>query len=206
MKNKKIHSFSRPFAKEHSVNEAAILKFIAYKVRENGNEREGRLWYYGSIKDIAASIPYISASAIDANLVKMEKKGLVEFSKYNKWPEDRTRWYHVPQPFIDDVEKKTLKFNSDVAVNHGIPAAVILENLRYWLRRKLKKSTGIEVSHEMSPTKLKTVMPFSEAAIKKALADLVKAEVIVKTSATKPEYSLPPDEMMALRLTVKLKN
>lgn len=199
------HSFSRTFAREHSVNEAVILKFVAAKVRKSNNIQDEKPWYYNPISKIAEMIPAISAAAIDANLVKMEKKGLVEFGNFNKMPQDRTRWYHVPKPFVKDVEKDLITFDVRIAMKQGIPASVIYHNLKYWLQTELAKTKGTDVAHEMSPTKLKEILPFSEAAIKKALAKLVKDNLILKTSATKPEYTLPQDELNALRLESKLR-
>ena len=203
--NKNYHSFSRSFAHQNSVNEAVILKFIAAKVRSSNNIKDDKQWYFGPIKDIAKKIPAISSSAIDANLVKMEKKGHVEFGNGNKLSFDRTRWYHVPEPFVNDVENDLITFDIRVAQDHGIPTAAIYHNLRYWLQTQMRKTKGIDVTQEMSPTKLAGVLPFSQAGIKKALAHLVEKGLIIKTSATKPEYTLPHDALQALRLETKLR-
>jgi DNA-binding HxlR family transcriptional regulator len=48
-------------------------------------------------------------------------------------------------------------------------------------------------------------LPFSESTIKATLKTLVEKGVILKTSKTKPEYTLPPNEMMDLRREAKLK-
>ncbi len=206
MPRRKIHSFSRSFAQDHSVNEAVILKYVAYKVGRSKNWQDEKQWYYGSIKELQEKIPYISSSAIDANIRKMGTTPLLEIGNYNHWKQDRTRWFHVPKETRNEVESDLIKFDHEDAVHHGIPAAVLLLNLRYWIMRKLKKSQDTNVVHEMSPAALSNLLPYSESTIKATLKTLVEKGVILKTSTTKPEYTLPPNEMQDLRREAKLKS
>jgi len=214
MPRRKYPSFSRSFARDHSVNAAVILKYLAYKVRRSNNWHDEKQWYYGSTKALQKQFPYISASAIDANIRKMGKTSMLEIGNYNLWTQDKTRWFHVPKEFRNAVESDLIKFDSDDAGYHGITAAVLLHNLRYWIRRKLKKSQDTDVVHEMSPSALskikpttgRSILPFSESTIKATLKTLVEKGVILKTSETKPEYTLPPSEMQELRREAKLKS
>jgi Fe2+ or Zn2+ uptake regulation protein len=121
----------------------------------------------------------------------MEAAKLIEIGKFNKWAHDRTQWFHVPQPNLDDAEKDLIMFDVKVAVAHGLPEAVLITNLRYFLHQKLKKMKG-PYEHEMSPTTLATLLPFfSKQTIKRALTTLKKAGLIIKVSKTKPIYTLP---------------
>jgi hypothetical protein len=214
MSQRKFPSFSRSFAQEHTVNEAVILKYLAYKVGHSKNWRDGKQWFYGSTKALKKTFPYISASAIDANIRKLGKTPMLEIGNYNHWSQDKTRWFHVPKEARNAAMRDTITFESDDAVHHGIPAAVLLHNLRHNLRRKLKKSEGTNVVHEMSPAVLskikpttgRSILPFSESTIKATLKVLVIKGVILKTSKTKPEYTLPPNEMQDLRREAKLKS
>ena len=200
----KIISFSRTFARNNSVNEAIILKYLGYKTRKSTNERDGRKWYYASTKGLAKQFPYLSPSAIDTNIRKMDAKCKLEVSNYNRMLIDRTRWFSVTAPAIDDVERHLIKFDQAVAVKHGVTAAVLMFNLEYWIKRKLKKANGAEVNHVMSPALLATIQPFSASTIKDNLHYLVTEGLIIKTSPTKPEYTLPPDRLLALRREAKL--
>lgn len=214
MSQRKFPSFSRSFAQEHTVTEAVILKHLAYKVGRSKNWRDDKQWFYESTKELQKKFPYFSSSAIDANIRKMGKKPILEIGNYNPWKQDRTRWFHVPKEFRNAVESDTITFNSDDAVHHKITAAVLLHNLRHNLKRKLKKSEGTNVVHEMSPAVLskikpttgRSILPFSESTIKATLKTLVEKGVILKTSTTKPEYTLPPSEMQDLRREAKLKS
>lgn len=213
MSQRKFPSFSRSFAQEHTVNEAVILKYLAYKVGRSKNWHDEKQWYYGSTKELQEKMPYISSSAIDANIRKMGKTPMLEIGNYNPWSQDRTRWFHVPKEARNALESDTITFNSDDAVHHGITAAVLLHNLRHNLKKELKKSQDTDVAHEMSPAALskiqpktgRSILPFSESTIKATLKTLVEKGVILKTSKTKPEYTLPPSEMMDLRREAKLK-
>ncbi len=206
MPRHKFHSFSRSFAQEHTVNEAVILKYLAYKVGRSNNWRQEKQWYYGSTKKLQEKIPYISSSAIDANIRKMGKKPILEIGNHNKWRQDKTRWFHVPKEARNAVASDLIKFDHEDAVHHGIPAAVLLFNLRYFIKLKLRKSQDTNVVHEMSPAALSNLLPFSESTIKAKLKTLEKKGVILKTSKTKPEYTLPPSEMQGLRREAKLKS
>ena len=130
---------------------------------------------------------------------------MLKIGNYNKWKQDKTRWFHVPKPTSDEVEKDTVCFVPDDACRHGIKAAVLLYNLRYWIKIKLKRSQDTDVVHEMSPAALSKVLPFPESTIKATLKKLVKNKAILKTSNTKPEYTLHPSEMQELRREAKLK-
>lgn len=206
MPRRKIHSFSRSFAQDHSVKEAVILKYVAYKVCRSNNWRDEKQWYYGSTKELQEKLPYISSSAIDANIRKMGETPMLEIGNYNHWNQDRTRWFHVPKEYQNAATSDLISFDSDDAVHHGIPAAVLLFNLRYFIKLKLRKSQDTNVVHEMSPAALSNLLPFSESTIKATLNALVEKGVILKTSETKPEYILPPSEMQDLRREAKLKS
>jgi hypothetical protein len=196
MSQRKFPSFSRSFAQEYTVNEAVILKYLAYKVGRSKNWHDGKQWYYGSTKALQKQFPYISASAIDANIRKMGKTSALEIGNHNHWKQDRTRWFHVPKVTRDEVFKgKMIRFDADDAKRHGITAAVLLQNVRYHLKKKLRKSQDTDVAHEMSPAALskikpttgRSILPFSESTIKATLKALVEKGVILKVSKTKPE-------------------
>ncbi len=200
------HSFSKSFALAHTVHEAVILKHLAYKVAHSNKWRNDKQWYYDSTKELAKKMPYLSPSAIDSNIRKLGKKPALEIGCFNKWKQDKTRWFHVPIETRNQVDKDLIRFDPDDAQAHGISAAVLLFNLRFWIKKKLKKATDTNVAHEMSPSALSKHLPYSISTIKAALKTLEKAGAIVRTSPTKSEFSLPPFEMQQLRREAKLKS
>ncbi|MBK8037625.1 MAG: hypothetical protein IPK22_10870 [Verrucomicrobiaceae bacterium] len=213
MSQRKFPSFSRSFAQEHTVTEAVILKHLAYKVGRSKNWRDDKQWFYESTKELQKKF-HTLALPPSTRISGRWAKAILEIGNYNPWKQDRTRWFHVPKEFRNAVESDTITFNSDDAVHHKITAAVLLHNLRHNLKRKLKKSEGTNVVHEMSPAVLskikpttgRSILPFSESTIKATLKTLVEKGVILKTSTTKPEYTLPPSEMQDLRREAKLKS
>ena len=192
LKRPVAHGFPRAIAKVYGAKAATVLRHLAHKVRKSTKERDGKRWTYNPLTELSKkSFPYIPPSTLGVLLKEMEAVKLIEIGKFNKWAHDRTQWFHVPQPNLDDAEKDLIMFDVKVAVAHGLPEAVLITNLRYFLTSKvLKKKPPYE--HEMSPTALATLLPmFSKQTIKRALTTLKKAGLIIKVSKTKPIYTLP---------------
>lgn len=195
-----VHSFSRPFAKEHGVTAAVLLKHLAYKVGESKNKREGKYWYYNAAKKLQAKLPYLSASTISAQAKSLQNKGLLEIGNFNKWKQDKTQWYHVADEVRAEVEEELIRFDAEVAKEVGVTAAVIHFNLCHFIRLQIKKKVK-HPQHTMSPQELaQNHLPFlSESAIKKALAKLVKEKLIVKLKTPRSTYCLPEEDLVILR-------
>jgi len=194
----KPHYFSRKFAEEHGVKEAIVLKFLAHKVRRSKNVRNDKKWFFDPIRELAHRYPYIPKSTMDKILKRLESKKLLEIDNFNRRRYDRTGWYTVPQDALDAVEKRPLiKVDVEVANELGIPAGVLIENLRYWVEtkaKKRKKGDTTAVYHEMSPARLAIDLPcFAPSTIKRALKALVESSVprIVKHPTLKATYTLP---------------
>lgn len=186
-----VHQFPRAYATEFGVNEAIILKWLAHKTRKSKNYRDGKAWMYNPISKIAEQFPYLSRSSVAGSLKNLQTTGLVLTGNYNKWKQDKTKWYHVPQPHLDAVEQDLINFDILEAGEHGVPSAILLQNLRYWLQKQLKKKVT-EPTQEMSPTSLSRLMLFlSKSTVKRALTELTAKGIIVKAHATKPLYTFP---------------
>ncbi|MBI5821360.1 MAG: hypothetical protein HZA88_20525 [Verrucomicrobia bacterium] len=192
-----LHYFSRKFAEEHGVKEAIVLKFLAHKVRRSKNVRNDKKWFFDPIRELAHRYPYIPKSTMDKILKRLESKKLLEIDNFNRRGYDRTGWYTVPQDALDAVEKRPLiKVDVEVANELGIPAGVLIENLRFWVQQKAKKrkrGDTTTIYHEMSPARLAIDLPcFDLSTIKRALKSLVKSSVprIVKHPTLKALYTL----------------
>ncbi len=192
-----VHSFSRSFAREHGVTGAIVLKHIAYKVRTSKNKRDEKLWHYNSAKKLAQKIPYLSASTISAVVRELQENNVLEIGNHNKRRADRTLWFHVTEEVCAEVEMDIIRFDSEVAKKHGILSAVLHFNLRHFLKNQ-RIQPGKSPSHVMSASKLSELLPFSESAIKKALARLVDAKVIIKCADARATYTFPDEVLKAL--------
>lgn len=200
-----VHSFSRPFARQHGPTSAVLLKHLAHKVREAKiagkpkNFREGKWWHFNSANTFAKKLPYLSASTISATVKKLEAKGFLEIGCFNTWPHDKTKWYHVPEQHWDSVEEDLLRFDTNVAKEHGIIAAVLHFNLYHFLKLQVKKKVANPM-HEMSPSGLAKLLPFSESAITKNLKRLVLARLILKGDGS-AKYTFPEPDLRMMRQT-----
>jgi hypothetical protein len=154
----KPHSFSKTLADVHGISEAIVLKFLAHKTRKSSNVKDDKQWYYGSLDALTEKCPYLGRSTIDDAVKGLAVKGMVEIGNYNKLPFDRTRWYHVPEYYWEAVEELKISFHAEDAEAHGVSAAVVMFNLEYWLKKKLKVG---KVTHAMSPEKLAKHLPFN---------------------------------------------
>ncbi|MCP9773962.1 hypothetical protein KBY66_15340 [Synechococcus sp. Tobar12-5m-g] len=197
----KPHSFSKTLADVHGISEAIVLKFLAHKTRKSSNVKDDKQWYYGSLDALTEKCPYLGRSTIDDAVKSLAAKGMVEIGNYNKLPFDRTRWYHVPEYYWEAVEELKISFHAADAEVHGVSAAVVMFNLEYWLKKKLKVG---KVTHAMSPEKLATHLPFKASTIKSTLSKLVDADAVIKVAGIRSEYAFPPDRMRTLQQKARL--
>jgi predicted transcriptional regulator len=195
------HSFSRTFAQLHSINEAIVLKHLAYKTQKSTNWKDDRQWYYDTTDTLMKKWPYLGRSTIDDVVKKLARKGMVIIGNYNKRTYDRTRWFHVPEAHWKVVEEEKINFLSSDAETHGVVAAVLMWNLEYWLNKKLK--VGQE-THSLNPEKLAEHLPFKASTIKSTLSGLVKSGALIKVPGKRSEYVFPPDRMRSLQTKARL--
>ena len=194
-----VHGFSRSFAREHGVTTAVILRHIGYKVRTSKTVRDEKRWHYNSAAKLQPKLPYFKRSTISATLKKASTDGLVEAKdRYNPRKKDRTLHYSMTDAVCAEVEDDVISFDKDVAKEYGVLAAVLHCNLCHFIGKQLKKKRGVP-EHTMSPPELAKILPFSESAIKKTLAKMVKDGVIVKCPDQMGRYTLPDDDLQLLR-------
>ena len=58
------HGFSRKVAKKYGVNAAIVLRYLSYKIHHSKNERDGKLWYYGTVDEMTKCFPYLTRNAV----------------------------------------------------------------------------------------------------------------------------------------------
>ena len=186
----KKHSFNGQLAQQLGITDAIVLKYMAARTRSSTNVRGGKNWFYMTGDDLAMKFPYISKSGVEKAIKRLRAEKCIEIANFNKLPFDMTRWFHVPQEYQDASEEKPIVFDVDVAVAHGVPAAVLLHNYRYHTEKN-----GSE--HRMSPAALNQYLPFlSKPTIKRALKKLRAANLIpqIRTGASKAELDAESDD------------
>lgn len=175
-----IHSFSRTIAAKYGVNAALVLAYIGFRLSVSKIERDGRFWFYDSLDEIAKHYPYLGRSAIyEAIKLLSAKNGPLVVGHYNKRRGDRTNWYAFKlESMADLIKKKPVYFKVEDAVLHSIPAAVLLNNLAYWILKKRKTLPHFHCQ-ALSASALAAILPFSRSTIQRALKSLVDDGVLL---------------------------
>ncbi|WP_314069974.1 hypothetical protein [Campylobacter showae] len=100
----KTHSVDVELAKKVGFDEANILGFVAYWVKNNrDNNRnfyDGRYWTYNSAQALTEQFPYWTRRQISGLLEKLEKMGAIIKGNYNKNKFDRSSWYALSDKFM----------------------------------------------------------------------------------------------------------
>jgi len=193
------HSFSRPVAAKYGVNAALVLGYIAFRISVSKNERDGKFWYYDTLDTIGQHYPYLSRSAVYEAIQRLTlNNGPLITGNFNKRKKDRTTWYAFrDEDTANDLKKKLLYFKVQDAVNYGIPAAVILNNLAYHINHKRKETPDFRLQ-ALSASKLADILPFSRSTIQRALKRVVDAGILnwrTTTDTTQPtEYCFTHNE------------
>jgi Fe2+ or Zn2+ uptake regulation protein len=184
------HSFT-DLAEEHSIPAAILLQYLAHKIAKSTKEIEGRKWHYETIESLAMRYPYLKPSTINDTLNALCSSVLVK-TNYNRRKHDRTCWYAFQD---DNIRKRAMGkavayFIVEEAVLYRLPAAILVNNLRYWIQHH-RKGNPEYAWHSMSPGELEECLPLSEATIKRALKQLVQAKVL---KSREPEDRRLPNE------------
>ena len=197
----KRHSFSRKLAEEmyakkrklnpkakNAVHECIVLKYLAHRVRASKNHVDGKKWFYNTIEELTNIFPYLGGTTIYEIVIRLRELGYLEISNFNKWHRDKTFWYHVPNAVCHAAESDPIYFDSAVATQTNVPAAVLFGNFEYWIKQCEEGKSPLEV--EMSPSKLVELLPFSLSTIKLSLA-MLSGKYIKKLSVSEPLYGIP---------------
>lgn len=93
-------AFDSDVAKDVGTDAAIILSNIEYwqeiNRANNINFKEGRYWTYNSVKAFNEIFSYLTPRKIRTCLDKLESKGYIVSSNFNKKNYDRTKWFNVP--------------------------------------------------------------------------------------------------------------
>ena len=193
-----VHSFSRKIAKLYGVNAAIVLGYIGNRIENSRNERDGRLWFYDSFDALTEHYPYLCRSAIyEAIKCLTNKNGPLVVGHYNQRKGDRTNWYAFRNESTAKLlNTKLLYFRVIDAECYGVAAAVILNNLAYWITKGRKENPNYRC-HPLSPAKLSTILPFSRSTIQRALKRLAEDEGVLLYRRT-PDTSLATEYSFAV--------
>ena len=175
----KALGFSRTLAKKVRVIPALILRYIAFKVYSVRHQRNGKLWYYATYREIAKQYSFLNPSTINRAISSLVEAKLLITGNYNRRKGDKTRWFSVSEEARNQCDADLIYFDPCDANAVGIKAAIVWYHLQYTLRNKpelLKNGVWLKVW----PSDLAAYQPLSKLEAHNALTKLVKIGYLVK--------------------------
>lgn len=154
------------------------MKYLAYCISESGVERDGHLWIRVNLDHMAEKIPCLSRSCLADTLKKLSTGATAPLliHQENQRGYDRTNNYAFTDSQLAAQTRTHLRyFDPQEAVTYGLPAALILHNLRHW---EGKRKTTESLWRTVQPGDLAKHLPLSSKQVRDALKKLVTAEVI----------------------------
>jgi hypothetical protein len=180
------HQFSRKHARTWGVSEAIVLSYFAERVRSSKHTKEGKRWFYNTLDELLVVYPYFKRSTLAGIIQRMVDKKLVERGNFNRWKQDRTGWYHVS----DDVRKLAAEdpiyFRVRSAALYGICGAAVLDNLENNILKQ-RMADEEDIYHRFVPSRLATLLPWSDRTIERAIDDLSQRGIICQEN-DKPSF------------------
>jgi hypothetical protein len=161
----------------HGLAAAVVMKYLAHCIRSSGVEHNGRQWVRVNLGHLAEKISYLSRSCLSETLKKLStgEDAPLLIHQENRRSYDRTNNYAFTNPqLMAQVRTQLRYFDPEDAVKYGLPAALILHNLRYWQSGK----PDAESWRTVQPGNLVKHLPLSSKQVRDALKKLVTAGVI----------------------------
>ena len=119
----KTHSVDVELAKKVGFDEANMLGFVAYWVKNNrDNNRnfyDGRYWTYNSAQALTEQFPYWTRRQISGLLEKLEKMGAIVKGNYNKNKFDRSSWYALSDKFMYLIGAEMDETNTEIIIGNN---------------------------------------------------------------------------------------
>lgn len=109
------HSFNVELAKKLGVLEAILLENIYFWIEKNKSNNkhfyDGKYWTYNSRKAFTEIFPYATERKIQLALERLEKCNLIVTGNYNKFANDRTKWFSITEDGLNELTKCTITLN-----------------------------------------------------------------------------------------------
>lgn len=195
---KQTHSFPLDIAKRTgSATDAIVLRAIAFWIGHKLQIKDGKQWGYCSTSRLAKSLPYLGPMTINDSIRRLEGAGLLSVKhtgKYNRASYDKTLWFHIDVRIAVGAtsRKGCVSYSIADAVNYGVPAALVLQNLRFSESKTKPACTvdGYGFRH-VRPTYLAAYFGcMSPKSIERGLADLLEKGELIKHPEKRVLYRL----------------
>lgn len=174
----KEHSLSNTVAGRLGRPAALLLKYLEFVIRKKGKEKDGHKWYRVTLDHLREVFPYLSRGCIEKTLKKLtagqQSPLMVHHDNYHGY--DRTAHYAFREGKLGAESRANPRYlRPEDAAQHGIPAALLLHNLRYWAGRKDAAADGWQV---VKLKDLAEALPLTTKQIRDALKSLVAKGVL----------------------------
>jgi len=184
-REEKFHRVPASFIKEVGVDCAAVLYGFSLILKSHkSNLHNGLYWYYDSLDQLLLKRwPYLKRTSLFEIVNTLREKELLLISKENKKNYDRTLNYSMNMSKIDQVlEDKQFLFDTNIAHEHGILAALLFHKIRYEIRMSRIKEIENNHSWQYHPkvSELASIFSVSKSTIKRQLGILVKEGLLAK--------------------------
>ena len=139
-----MHQFSRSFARAHGINAAIIAGYLAHRITTT-RKRPGE-GYRCSLNELKTHYPYLSRTAIADALKRLSPSVLTVVPVKNWRSTDHTRHYaFASTALLRSASEDPIYFQIADAEQHGIPAALLLTNLRMRIADERAHQRGSDV-------------------------------------------------------------
>ncbi|NCT19717.1 hypothetical protein GW781_01025 [bacterium] len=96
---------STALAIEIGFNESVVLLQLETLISlSNTAPRDGLLWTYQSLNDLAKYFPWWGRETINRAIKSLQQKGLIRIANFNQWAQDRTHWYALDPQGISKLQ------------------------------------------------------------------------------------------------------
>ncbi|NNU96300.1 DnaD domain-containing protein [Anoxybacillus sp. EFIL] len=99
------------------LNESIVLQQLHYWLERSNHIHEGYKWVYNTYEEWQEQFPFWSISTIRRIINKLEEKGLIIVSNFNKSKIDKTKWYRIDYEKLTQFEQTTVQNDTSTAQN-----------------------------------------------------------------------------------------
>ncbi|NBV23922.1 MAG: hypothetical protein EBS05_18640 [Proteobacteria bacterium] len=169
----KIHQFSRSFARLHGITAAIVAGYLANRITAT-RKRQGE-GYRCTLDELKRPYPYLSRSAIATALRRLVKAEVLSCHQNNLRGYDRTCHYAFKsEPVQRQVSEDRIYFSVAEAVEHTIPAALVLTNLRMRIAEEVQHKPEMAV-YRFSARNMEEHLPLKRGVLSRTLQYLEAA-------------------------------
>ena len=171
-----VHQFSRSFARQHGIKAALLARYLAHRIAAT-HKREGE-GYRCSLDELTSHYPYLRRSAVAAALQQLVKTRFLTVHHHNRRACDHTSHYAFASADLQRAAQvDPIYFSVDDAVQHNLPAALLLTNLRMRITDERSRQR-LGATYRVCARELTKHLPLTRSTISRTLQQLDDARIV----------------------------